>query len=185
MNTRRIVALVIGCLLLLPGIALLFGGGGLGLGYAFGRDDAGYFELGVPQLQSPTAAIAAVGPAVTADLGTPAWLTDALRTDVRLRIASTDPQQPIFAGVGPTGQVQAYLTGISHDEVAALANGQPTFRTTPGAADDNRTGGSDVLDSSSHRNRCPAAGFHCAGRALDHGGDERRRVGFDLGGGHV
>ena len=52
MKTRRIVALVIGCLLLLPGIALLFSGGGLGLGYAFGRDDVGYFELSVPQLHS-------------------------------------------------------------------------------------------------------------------------------------
>lgn len=134
MKTGRIVSLIVGCLLLLPGIGLLLGGGGLGLGYAFGRDDAGYFELAVPQLQSSTAAITAAGPAITSDLGTPAWLTEALRTDIRLRITSTDAGRPVFAGVGPADQVRAYLAGISHDEVTTLTNGQPTFRTDPGTA---------------------------------------------------
>src|ERR1700712_510282 len=109
MKPGRIVALIVGCLLLLPGIGLLLGGGGLGLGYAFGRDDAGYFTITVPQLQSSTAAITAPSPAVTTDLGTPAWLTEALSTDVVLRVTSSDAQRPIFAGVGPTDRVQAYL----------------------------------------------------------------------------
>jgi len=34
MKPSRVVALVVGCLLLLPGLGLLFGGGGLGLAYA-------------------------------------------------------------------------------------------------------------------------------------------------------
>ena len=135
MKSSRMGALIVGCLLLLPGIGLLLGGGGIGLGYAFGRDNTGYFELGVPQLQSSTAAITAPSPTVTTDLGTPAWLTEALRTDIRLRITSTDPQQPIFAGVGPTDQVQAYLGGISHDEVTSLSNGNPTFEADPGSAE--------------------------------------------------
>ena len=135
MKSSRVVALVVGCLLLLPGIGLMLGGGGIGLGYAFGRDNAGYFELGVPQLQSSTPAITAPSPTVTTDLGTPAWLTEALRTDIRLRITSTDPQKPIFTGVGPTEQVQAYLSGISHDEVTSLTNGHPTLQTDPGTAD--------------------------------------------------
>jgi hypothetical protein len=135
MKAGRIIALIVGCLLLLPGIGLLLGGGGIGLGYAFGRDDAGYFELHVPQLQSPTAAITAPSPAVTTDLGTPTWLTEALRTDIRLRITPSDAQRPIFVGVGPADQVQTYLTGISHDEVTNLTTkGRPTFRMNPGAA---------------------------------------------------
>ena len=36
MKSSRIAALVIGCLLLLPGLALLFGGGVLGSAYAAG-----------------------------------------------------------------------------------------------------------------------------------------------------
>ncbi len=131
MKSGRIAAVIVGCLLLLPGIGLLLGGGGLGLGYAFGRDDAGYFNLTVP-LQSSTAAITAPSPIVTTDLGTPVWMTDALRTDIRLRVTATDGQRPVFAGVGPAGQVQAYLAGISHDEVATLTNGRPTLRTDSG-----------------------------------------------------
>ena len=44
MRPSRIVALVIGCLMLLPGIGLLFGGGALAIAYAAGRNDSGYFE---------------------------------------------------------------------------------------------------------------------------------------------
>lgn len=41
MTARRIVALVLGCLLMIPAIAVLFGGGALALGYAFGRRGLG------------------------------------------------------------------------------------------------------------------------------------------------
>ena len=53
MRPTRVVALVIGCLMLLPGIGLLFAGGALGIGYAAGRNDAGYFEAALTDLQHP------------------------------------------------------------------------------------------------------------------------------------
>ena len=43
MRSTRIVALIIGCLMLLPGIGLLLGGGGLGVGYAVGRNESGFW----------------------------------------------------------------------------------------------------------------------------------------------
>ena len=46
-SSRRIVALLLGRLLLVPGISVLLGGGGLALAYAFGRDAAGYFSTTV------------------------------------------------------------------------------------------------------------------------------------------
>ena len=51
MTPGRVIALVVGCLLLVPGLGLLLGGGALGAAYAFGRDDDGYFEadLGPPR----------------------------------------------------------------------------------------------------------------------------------------
>ncbi|MET3806841.1 hypothetical protein ABIB25_003861 [Nakamurella sp. UYEF19] len=136
MKSGRIIALVVGCLLLLPGIGTLLGGGGLALGYAFGRNDDGYFSLTVNDLHSPTAAITARSPAVTNDLGTPVWLTDELRTDVRLRVASTDPAQKIFVGIGPAAQVDTYLRGITHDDVTSLTGGgRPVYRTTAGTGE--------------------------------------------------
>ena len=68
MRPTRIVALIIGCLMLLPGIGLLLGGGGLAIGYAAGRNESGYFEATLNDLQSPTAAITAETPALTNDL---------------------------------------------------------------------------------------------------------------------
>lgn len=162
--------MIVGCLLLLPGIVLLLGGGGLGLGYAFGRDDPGYFNFAVP-LQSSTAAITAPSPAVTTDLGTLAWMTDPLRTDIRLRVTTTDGRRPIFAGVGPAGQVQAYLAGISHDEVATVINGHPSFCTHTGTAAATAPAEQGFWTASA-TGTDPADGFHRPGRVLDDGGDE-------------
>src|SRR4051794_15840009 len=50
---QHLAALIIGCLLILPGLGLLLGGAGLGVTYAVGRDDAGYLSLTVPALSSP------------------------------------------------------------------------------------------------------------------------------------
>ena len=135
MRPGRILALIVGCLLLLPGIGLLLGGGGLGMGYAFGRDATGYFSLSVSGLRSPTAAITTRNPAVTADLGTPNWLTDSVRTDIRLRVTATDPGRQIFVGVGPAAEVDAYLGGVAHDEVTSLTAGAtPVYRHGAGTA---------------------------------------------------
>src|ERR1700712_1340971 len=134
MRTGRIIALIVGCLMLLPGIGLLLGGGGVGLGYAFGRNDQGYFQLTVPNLHSSTAAITAPSPAVTTDLGTPSWLTDALRTEIRLQATAQDPGRAIFIGVGPQAQVDSYLSGIARDDVTSLTTkGQPSYRGTAGS----------------------------------------------------
>ena len=81
MRASRILAIVIGCLILLPGVGLLFGGGALAIGYLAGRNDAGYFEATMTDLHSPTAAITAGTPALTTDLQTPSWVTDLLDTD--------------------------------------------------------------------------------------------------------
>ena len=74
MKPSRIVALIIGCLLLLPGLGLLFGGGILGLAYATGRNDSGYFQSSVTALRTPTEAITAQTPTLTTDLATSTWL---------------------------------------------------------------------------------------------------------------
>ena len=94
MRASRILAIVIGCLMLLPGIGLLFGGGALAIGYLAGRNDAGYFEATVTDLHSPTAAITAGTPGITSDLGTPAWVIDLLDTDVQLTDHRHRPRRP-------------------------------------------------------------------------------------------
>lgn len=51
-KTRRIIALIVGCALLLPGLGMLLGGGGLAIAYAAGRDDDGYFAGNLDRVRS-------------------------------------------------------------------------------------------------------------------------------------
>jgi hypothetical protein len=135
MRPSRIVALIIGCLLLLPGIGLLIGGGVLGIAYAASRNDSGYFESTLIDLHSPTAAITAETPALTTDLETSTWLIDALDTDLRLQVTEPGSDSQVFVGIGPAAAVDAYLGGVAHDEITGLVNGNtPVYRTSAGSA---------------------------------------------------
>ncbi len=131
MRTGRVWALVVGLFLLLPGVGFLGGGGALGLAYAVGRDDAGYFTAALDGLDTDTVAIVA-GPAdVVVDPGSPDWLVDRLIGDVRLRVAGTGPQD-IFVGIARQSQVDAYLAGVAHAELTGTGGSSPSYRTGAG-----------------------------------------------------
>lgn len=119
MRTSRIVALVIGCLLVFPALALLFGGGALGLGYTFGRGDDGYFDTTIDRLATNTAAITAEDITFAANPGSPDWVLDALDADVRLR-ATNSSERSLFIGIGRQADVDAYMAGLARDEVVEL-----------------------------------------------------------------
>jgi hypothetical protein len=119
MRPNRIVAIVVGSLLLLPSLALLLGGGALAAAYAFARDDDGYFDTSVDAVTSPTAAVTAEDLTLSAEPGSPDWLLDLIEADVRLRVTSS-AEAPVFVGIGPEVDVDAYLAGVAHDEVTGL-----------------------------------------------------------------
>jgi hypothetical protein len=114
---------------------MLVGGSALGVAYAFGRDDAGYFDVTLDRLESSTVAITAEDIALNADPGTPSWLVDALDADVRLRITSADSDREIFVGIGSEVDVDAYLAGTAHDEVVDIDDRAPVYRTRSGGED--------------------------------------------------
>ncbi|MGK2947382.1 MAG: DUF4389 domain-containing protein [Acidimicrobiales bacterium] len=119
MRPNRIVAIVIGSLLLLPSLAVLVGGGALAVAYAVARDDDGYFNASVDAIESPTAAVTAEDIKLSAEPGSPDWLLDIFETDVRLRVTSAT-EGPVFVGIGPEADVDAFLAGVEHDEVTDL-----------------------------------------------------------------
>jgi hypothetical protein len=134
-KTSRIVALIIGCLMLLPGIGLLIGGAALGIANAAGRNESGYFEATPIDVRTATAAITAETPALTTDLRTSAWLIDALDTDLRLRVTAPGGDTHMFVGIGPAVAVDAYLADVSHDEITGVTDGTtPVYRTRAGSA---------------------------------------------------
>jgi hypothetical protein len=133
MKASRVIAIVIGSILLLPGLGMLFGGGALTLAYAFGRDD-GYFEVSLDRLQSTTVAITAEDLDLTADPGNPDWLLRALDVDIRIKVFRVDSEDELFVGIGPQADVDAYLSGVSHDEIEDMDG--PTAKYRRRAGDD-------------------------------------------------
>ena len=69
MRPALIAALRIGCLLVVPSIAVFVGGGVLGLGYAFGRGVDGYFDATLDRVETDTGANTAEDITFAADPG--------------------------------------------------------------------------------------------------------------------
>ena len=135
MKPGRLVALVAGCLLVIPGIGLLVGGGGLALAYALGRGDDGYFNATLDRVESSTVAVTTGDIEFSADPGSPDWLLDTIDADVRLRVTNAAADRDVFVGVGPEADVDAYLAGVAHDEITGLDGNTPAYRTRSGSDD--------------------------------------------------
>jgi ABC-2 type transport system ATP-binding protein len=127
MSTKRVIALVIGCVMALPAIGMLFGGGALALAYATQRDD-GYFDVTVDRLQTPTVAITGEDVRFTTDPGSPDWLIDTLDLDIRLRATALDDAQAIFIGIARQDDLDRYLADLAHDRVVRIDDGAPVYQ---------------------------------------------------------
>ncbi len=116
MKASRVVALVIGVLAVLVGAALAVGGSVLGAVAATQRDDDGFFTTSTERFETSTAAITTE----EVDLGRPGpddWWSKRDLATVRLRVDSAR-DRPVFVGIGPEADVERYLRGVPHDEVA-------------------------------------------------------------------
>jgi hypothetical protein len=125
----RVVAVVLGSLAALLGVALVLGGVALILAYASGRDSDGYYTTGTERLATGTYALTAEN----IDLGS--WGADAVPKDVlgHVRIRAERPGgRPVFVGIGPHREVDAYLRGVAHAVVTDL--NPPRYRIGAGGA---------------------------------------------------
>lgn len=130
MSAGRIVTLAVGCLLVIPALAVMVAGAILGLGYAFGRDDDGYVEVTIDPLSTTATAIVADDLAFGSAPGSPDWAFEMLDADVRLRVdAGSDD---LFIGVAPTSAVSTYLDGVAHDTIVDMDDLVAIMRTEPG-----------------------------------------------------
>ncbi len=135
MSTKRVIALVIGVVMILPALGMLLGGGALALAYATQRDDDGFFDVTIDQLQSPTAAITGEDVRFATDPGSPDWLIDVVDLDVRLRATALGSDDAIFVGIARQVDLDQYLSGIAHDRVTEIDDGVPVYRLVPGETD--------------------------------------------------
>jgi hypothetical protein len=135
----RITALVIGAVLALVSLGLL-GGGGTALWADTQRDAAGYLTTGVHEFSASGSAVVTE----RIDLGSAGtgWLySPALLGQVRIRVTPVSPGRALFAGIGPSADVDRYLAGVSRtiisdfwsDKTQAIGGGMP--RSAPGIQD--------------------------------------------------
>ncbi|WP_345514437.1 DUF4389 domain-containing protein [Phytohabitans houttuyneae] len=124
MRAGRIVAVVVGAVLAVVGLAAVAGGGALMAVHAVARDGAGYYQSPTERVDTPTAALAA-----RLELG--ADLADEVVPErpvgtLRVRAESVDGSA-LFVGVAPTRDVDRWLAGTAYERVDQVRYGP--FRT--------------------------------------------------------
>src|SRR5262245_19198901 len=115
MKAGRIVMLVAGALVALIGFAVLAGAGLGTFAYATKRTD-GYFQTGTVRIASATYAVTSDRVDLQSEPGDNDWLIDrGALGSIRLTIDPGRSGEPVFAGIGPTADVAAYLEGVNRD----------------------------------------------------------------------
>jgi hypothetical protein len=124
----RVIALVVGILLLFPAIGLAAGGGVLLWADGPARDDDGYLYSSEESFSSPGYAISTT----SIDLVTGAdWVPlSAALGDARVEVTGTDPGSEVFIGIARSGDTSGYLDHVQRTIVGDFGTGT--------AADDER-----------------------------------------------
>ena len=117
MKAGKIVALVIGCVMALIGVALLVATGGIGWAYGTQRDDGGYFTTKTLRMETATAVLHSENIDLGSDKRPDAWpFGEGDLATVRLRATAREGQE-VFVGIARTRDVESYLNNVAHDEV--------------------------------------------------------------------
>ncbi len=112
MRPAKIVAIVIGALLILVGIGVLASGIIVLSINGVYKDSSGFFSTSDRALSS--AGYALVTPDVKLNIGSGDWLPGGGLVQIR---ATSSGTAPVFIGIGPSDQVAEYLDGVAYDEV--------------------------------------------------------------------
>jgi hypothetical protein len=116
----RIAALVGGSLLALLALCLL-GAGGTGLWADLTQRDGGYATTGVHHFSTAGSALATE----RTELGAAGfgWLySPGILGKVRIRVTPASSSPPVFVGIGPSDEVDRYLSGVKHTVITDFWN---------------------------------------------------------------
>ena len=129
----HIVAIVMGCFLLLPGFGVLVAGGSVGLAQAVATDDDGYFNVTLDRLESDGVAVAATDIWLDEVDGDAApWVLDWLDLDLRLRVDGAATTDEVFVGIARSRDVERYLSTSAHSTIVEIDDHTPRYREDGG-----------------------------------------------------
>jgi len=133
-SAGHIAAIVIGCLMLLPGLGMLAGGGAIAIAQAVATDDDGYFSFTIERVESDGVAIATTHLWLDDIEGDASpWVLDWLDLDVRLRVEGARSTDDVFVGIARSADVEDYLDGAAYSEVVELDNRVARYRDLAGS----------------------------------------------------
>ena len=115
MKPRRVMLLVLASIIAVIGFGLLAAGARVGWAHGTQRDDAGFFTTSNERFATDSFALTSDG----IDLGQPGpddWWADRDLATVRINVDNADAR-PVFVGIGPQSDVEAYLADIPHDVI--------------------------------------------------------------------
>jgi hypothetical protein len=128
----KVVSLVVGALMAFVSVGT--GAAGLGLLAADqgARDSDGFLMSPSRSLTTSTYAIASTPMEIRVDDAAPI-LPETLLGDAKLTVTAEN-DKAVFVGIGRTDEVRDYLAGVEHATLVDLADGDPEYRVTRGAA---------------------------------------------------
>jgi hypothetical protein len=115
MTPRRAIVVVLASIIAVLGVGLLAAGAILGWTYGTQRDGAGFFTTSAERFETDSFALTSD----EIDLGRPGrddWWADRDLATVRITVDNADAR-PVFVGIGPASDVEAYLAGVPHDDI--------------------------------------------------------------------
>ncbi|MFE3997675.1 hypothetical protein ACFX43_02600 [Nocardioides sp. YIM B13467] len=127
-TTGRVIAVVAGSVLLLVSLGLIVGGGALALAAAQ-RDDDGYLVTDGVAISAPGHAITSESITIETDAG--ADVPGMLVGDAKLVVTSVE-EGPVFVGVAPSADVDAYLADVRHSTIDGFDGNTPTYDAVDG-----------------------------------------------------
>jgi uncharacterized membrane protein len=144
MRAGKIVAIVLGAILVLIGLGLIAPGGFLLWAYGTQRDSTGYFETSSRILSTSTHALTTPDGNLELVSGLGNWVPRGETAAVRIRATSTG-NTALFVGIGPTELVSEYLSGVGHEEVTDFGwlSSSVDYRRFPGGAPSSPPGEQD------------------------------------------
>lgn len=122
----RTAVAVVGVATAIIGLLMALAGAAVIAAFAFARDDDGFYSSGTERFETQGYAIATEN----IDLGSPAdTAPDELLGTVRVRGESAGAK-PVFIGIGPRDDVDAYLGGVNHSVLTDIDD--PAYRDVAG-----------------------------------------------------
>jgi hypothetical protein len=112
------------------------------------RDD-GYLTSSTVQLHSTGYAVSGDRVQIGAGDVDSAW-QDRVLGKVRIRVTPADPSKPIFVGIGATGDVFRYLSGVGWSRVQRIGDTHVAYTTISGGAPSQPPGAAPIWQAQAH-----------------------------------